>query len=85
MPMSMIAGIVGARMGQAAFRSLWSLIDEDDPPTPTAGGATLQKVVLASVLEAGTMAAAAAVTERAAAQTFNHLFGVWPDRTKSRD
>ncbi len=77
-PMSLIVGLVAARAGKAAFQSLWSLIDDRDPPKPTAAGATLQHVVLASVLEAGTMAAAGAVGERAAAHTFNYLFGVWP-------
>jgi hypothetical protein len=84
-PMSLIAGVVGARAGKSAFKSLWSLIDDDDPPKPTLAKATLQKVVLASVLEAGTMAAAGALAERAAAQTFSYLFGVWPGQTKSED
>jgi Protein of unknown function (DUF4235) len=84
-PMSLIVGLLSARAGKAAFKSLWSLIDERDPPKPTAAGATLQQVVLASVLEAGTMAAAGAVGERAAAQTFNYLFGVWPGEQQPRD
>jgi hypothetical protein len=83
--MSLVVGLVAARAGKAAFRSLWSLIDDRDPPKPTVADATLQHVVLASVLEAGTMAAAGAVGERVAAQTFNYLFGVWPGEKERED
>jgi hypothetical protein len=84
-PMSVIVGVLAARVGRSAFKSVWSLIDDGEPPKPTVAHATLQKVVLASVLEAWTMAAAGALGERAAAQTFSHLFGVWPGDTETRD
>jgi hypothetical protein len=84
-PMSLVAGILAARAARAAFESLWSLIDDREPPKPNTQDATLAQVVAAAVLEAGTEAAVAAVAERAAAQTFSHLFGVWPGPTKPRD
>ncbi len=77
-PMSLIAGVVAARVAKAAFQSVWAKIDEHEPPKATTAETTIQKVLLAAVLEASTKAAMAALADRVAARTFNYLFGVWP-------
>jgi hypothetical protein len=82
-PMSVVAGVVAARAAKATFQALWARIDEQEPPKATTAEATLQKVLTAAVLEAGTKAAMAALADRAAAQTFNYLFGVWPGERRS--
>jgi hypothetical protein len=79
-PFSLIAGLIAARIGKAIFNSLWSQIDDREPPEPSAPGTTLTKVVGAAALEAATMAGVAAAADRAAAQTFHHLTGVWPGK-----
>lgn len=71
-----ITGGVAAKLGQRLFKSLWSRIDEHDPPKPERLDASFAKVLLGATLEAATMAAVAAVVERATASTFQHLFGV---------
>jgi hypothetical protein len=82
---SLVAGVLAARTAKATFQSVWSLIDDREPPKANTADATLPQVVAAAVLEAATKAALAAVAERAAAQTFSHLFGVWPGPTGRRD
>ncbi|HUZ29473.1 MAG TPA: DUF4235 domain-containing protein [Solirubrobacteraceae bacterium] len=84
-PISLVAGVLAARAAKAAFQSLWSLIDDREPPKANTEAATLPQVVAAAVLEAATKAAVAAVVKRAAAQTFSHLFGVWPVPAEPRD
>lgn len=78
-PFALIAGLIGARIGQKAFRSLWARIDDTEPPPrPTTETASLGKVVLARSLEGATMAAIGATVDRAAVNSFHYLTGIWP-------
>jgi hypothetical protein len=80
-----ITGTFAARIGKVAFKSMWSRIDSEDPPKPTRLDASLPKVVAGATLEAATMAATAAVVERATASTFSYLFGVSPEPKEKKD
>jgi hypothetical protein len=85
-PFALITGLIAARIGRAVFKGLWSRVDERDPPDPTAPDASLTKVVSAAALEAATMASVAAAADRAAAEAFHHLTGVWPGKpTEKRE
>lgn len=77
-PLAMITRAIAARLGRSTFRSLWSRIDDREPPGATRSDATLVEVMGAAVLEAATMAAFAALADRTSAQAFHYLFGVWP-------
>lgn len=80
MPFSLIAGVIAGRIGKATFKSLWSQVDEREPPEPTAPETTFPKVVSAAALEAVTMATVAATVNRATAALFHYLTGVWPGK-----
>lgn len=77
-PFGIIAALIAARIGKALFTSLWSRIDDEEPPETTAPSATFSKAVGAKVLEAATMAGVGAATDRVAAKAFHHLTGIWP-------
>jgi Protein of unknown function (DUF4235) len=77
-PFGIIAGVIGAKIAQSIFKTVWSRIDADDPPRPTTADASLSKVVGAAALEAATTAAIGAAVDRAGARTFYHLTGIWP-------
>jgi hypothetical protein len=77
-PFSLFASLLAARIGKTIFKSLWSRIDETDPPSGITHDASLSKVVAASALEAATMAGVAAAADRASARAFEWLTGVWP-------
>ena len=77
-PFGIIASLIGAKIANAVFKSLWTRIDEEDPPKPTTAEASFPKVVGAAALEAATMAAIGAAVDRASARTFHHLTGIWP-------
>lgn len=81
-PFGIIAGMIGAKVGQRVFAKVWARVDMLAPPEPTAGDAPLPKVVAAAALEAATMAAIGAVVDRAAASTFHYLFGAWPGKSQ---
>lgn len=83
-PFSLIAGLIAARLGRAAFRGLWSRLDAREPPDPTAPEATLTKVVGAAALEAATMAGVAAAVDRVSAEWFHHLTGIWPGKSAEK-
>ena len=84
-PFSMLAHGIASRSGRAAFRALWARIDEGEPPEPKLHEAQLGKVLAAAALEAATMAVAGALAERAAAVTFQYLFGIWPGEKRRED
>jgi hypothetical protein len=84
-PFGLIAGLIAARIGRTAFKSLWAKIDEADPPDPTTAEATLPKVVGAAALEAATMAGVAAAADRVSARAFHHLTGFWPGKQKEQE
>ncbi len=79
-PFGILAGVIAARLGRAAFKKIWGKIDEQDPPDPSIEEATAGKVIAAAALEAATMAAVAAAVDRASARTFHHLVGIWPGK-----
>ena len=77
-PFGIIAGVIGAKLAHSIFKTLWSRIDDEDPPKPTVAEASFPKVVGAAALEAATVAAIGAAVDRAGARTFHHLTGIWP-------
>lgn len=77
-PFGLIAAFIAARIAKSLFSTLWSKIDDAEPPEPTAPHATMPKVVGAKALEAATMAGVGAAADRLSAKMFHHLFGAWP-------
>jgi predicted DNA-binding transcriptional regulator YafY len=80
-PFALIAAAIAARLGRSAFKAVWAKIDDADPPDPSEARASLPKVVGAAALEAATMAAVGAAVDRASANAFHHLTGIWPGKT----
>jgi hypothetical protein len=79
-PFAIIAGILARLLGRSMFRTVWSRVDEEPPPQPLTGEASMAKVVGARALQAGVMAGAAALVERLAARAFHHVIGIWPKK-----
>ena len=79
-PFALLFSISAARLGKGIFASVWSRIDDAEPPKATSPDASLGKVVTAAALRAATMASMAAMADRVAARTFEHLTGVWPGK-----
>ena len=84
-PFGIIAGLIGARISTAAFKAIWSRIDEEAPPKPTTEEASFPKVVGAAMLKAATGAGIGAAVDRAGARAFYHLFGIWPGERRTEE
>jgi len=84
-PFAIVAGVIGAKLGQNIFESLWAKLDGREPPAATAPkGAPLPKIVGAAALEAATLAGTKAVVNHASARSFHYLTGVWPGEKKEK-
>jgi hypothetical protein len=83
-PFAIFGAFISARIGRNVFAGLWSKIDDNDPPVPTAPEATLPKVLGAAALRAATMAVVSAAVERGSARTFHYLTGYWPGEKKDK-
>jgi hypothetical protein len=77
-PFGIIAGVIGAKIGQNVFKSVWAKVDQSEPPRPTEQEASLGKVVAASALEAATLAGVGAAVDRLGMRWFHYLTGIWP-------
>jgi hypothetical protein len=85
-PFALIASVIAGRVGKSIFKSMWSKIDDGDPPSAMAEGASLTKVVAGQVLHAATMASVHATADRASARAFEYFTGVWPgEKPKKND
>jgi hypothetical protein len=86
LPFSLIAGLIAKQAGKKLFKSVWSRVDTaETPPKPTAPDASFSKVVGGATLEAATMASVTAAANRASAEAFHYLFGVWPGKTTEEE
>lgn len=85
-PFAVIAGVVGAKLGERMFRALWARVDGGEPPKPTLREAPTGKVVAAAALQAAAHSGAKAATTRATARSFHYLTGFWPgDEVKAEE
>jgi hypothetical protein len=84
-PFGIIAGVVGAKVGQNVFKALWARVDESPPPRPELERAPLAKVVAASALEAATLAGVGAAADTLSRRWFHYLTGFWPGPKGSDD
>lgn len=82
-PFAIVAGVIAARLGRAAFKGLWSRVDDAEPPTPQTPDASLPKLIGAAALEAATMAGVAAAVDHASRRSFRYLTGFWPGEKRT--
>jgi hypothetical protein len=84
-PIAIIAGLISAKLGQSVFKSLWATIDDAPPPRADSREASVGKVIGAQALEGAVMKAVATGVDRVCANSFFHLFGIWPGKQAKQD
>ena len=77
-PFSIMAGVIGAKLGQSVFKVLWARVDGGKPPHPTLEETSMARVMAAATLEAAAVSGARAAAARASARSFQYLTGIWP-------
>jgi hypothetical protein len=77
-PFGIIAGILAGFLSKKLFEWVWSKIDDEEPPKPTTEETVWPKVLAAAAVEGITFKVTRAAVDRAGAQGFSYLTGVWP-------
>ena len=77
-PFGIVLGILAGLISKKLFEQLWALIDDEEPPEPTTERTTWPKVLASAALEGVTFKVTRAAVDRAGAQGFSTITGVWP-------
>jgi hypothetical protein len=78
LPFGLVAGQISKRLGKQVSAVVWSRIDPNRPPPPPGSGDEWGRTVAGAAINAASNAAAKAAVDRAVAQSFYHVFGLWP-------
>jgi hypothetical protein len=78
LPFGLVAGQISKRLGKQVSDVVWSRIDPSAPPPPPGSGDGWGKTVAGAAIKAASNAAAKAAVDRAVAESFYHVFGLWP-------
>lgn len=77
-PIGIVCGLAAGFLAKRVFIALWSVVDTEEPPSPTTREASWQKVLGAAAVEGLAFTVTRAAVERAGAKSFQHLTGAWP-------
>ncbi|MDQ6749968.1 MAG: DUF4235 domain-containing protein [Actinomycetota bacterium] len=77
-PFGIALGLAAGFASKKLFEQLWSIIDDEEPPSPTTERTTWPKVLASAALEGVTFKVTRAAVDRAGAQGFSSLTGFWP-------
>lgn len=77
-PFGIVFGILAGLLSKKLFEAVWGVIDKEEPPKPTTKEADWGKVLAAAAVQGVTFKVTRAAVDRAGAQGFNYLTGIWP-------
>jgi len=84
-PVSIILGLIAGIIGQKIFEKIWSLVDEEEPPSPEHREFSWPKMVAALLVEGAIFRLVKGLTDHGARRTFAKATGSWPgDEAPSR-
>jgi hypothetical protein len=84
-PFGIVFGLFAGILSKRLFKSLWAVVDDQEPPTATTEQATWPKVLGATALQALTFSLTRAAVDRAGAKGFRHLTGIWPGKKQPKE
>ena len=77
-PFSVIAGLIAGFLGKQIFKSIWTLIDDEEPPESEDRDATWGKVIAAAAIQGAIFRATKEAVDRGARTAFANTTGTWP-------
>jgi hypothetical protein len=83
-PIGIVLGILAGFLSKKVFDAAWGVIDQEEPPKPTTQDAPWGKVLAAAAVQGVSFRVTRAAVDRAGAQGFNHLFGIWPGEKRPK-
>jgi H+/Cl- antiporter ClcA len=78
LPFSAVSGIIAGLIGNKLFATVWSALDDEEPPDPKRREVPWLKVVIALLLKGAIVGAVRAIADRASRVGFSKLTGSWP-------
>jgi hypothetical protein len=83
-PIGIVLGILAGFLSKKVFDAAWGVIDQEEPPKPTTQEAPWGKVLAAAAVQGVSFKVTRAAVDRAGAQGFHHLFGIWPGEKRPK-
>ncbi len=77
-PVSVILGLIAGIIGQKIFEKLWSVVDDQEPPSPEHREFSWPKLVAALLVEGAIFRLVKGLTDHGARRAFAKATGTWP-------
>lgn len=77
-PFGILFGLVAGILARKVFTQVWARVDEQDPPAATTQDADWAKLLSATALQGVVYMVVRMLVNRAGANAWYHLTGVWP-------
>ncbi|HEY2334193.1 MAG TPA: DUF4235 domain-containing protein [Solirubrobacterales bacterium] len=77
-PFSVVAGVLAGLVGKKIFERLWSLIDDEEPPSPEHRELSWPKLIAALLIEGAIFSLVKGLTAHGARRAFAKGTGTWP-------
>lgn len=78
MPISIAAGLLAGLLGKKIFERLWSLVDDEEPPSPEHRELSWPKLIAALAIEGAIFRLVKGLTDHGARLAFAKGTGSWP-------
>jgi Protein of unknown function (DUF4235) len=77
-PVSVVLGLIAGIIGQKIFEKLWSLVDDQEPPSPEHREFSWPKLLAALLVEGAIFRLVKGITDHGARRAFAKATGTWP-------
>jgi hypothetical protein len=77
-PLSIVLGLIAGTIGQKIFEKLWSLIDDEEAPSPEHREFSWPKLIVALLVEGAIFRLVKGLTDHGARRAFAKTTGSWP-------
>lgn len=77
-PVSVVLGLIAGIIGQKIFEKLWSVVDDQEPPSPEHREFSWPKLVAALLVEGAIFRLVKGITDHGARRAFAKATGTWP-------
>ena len=77
-PFGIILGLAAGFLSKSVFNFIWSKIDDEEAPKATIRDTSWAKVLISAAVQGVVFQTVRAAVNRAGAQGFQYLTGVWP-------
>jgi hypothetical protein len=77
-PLGLAVSVAGGLLAGSAFRQVWKLVSDDDPPDPRDEDEGWGDVLLAAAVQGAVFGLVKAAVDRGGAHAWRRLTGSWP-------